>query len=714
MAKKNKKSLVIVESPAKAKTLGKFLGGDFIIIASYGHIVDLPRGNMGVDIENGFTPTYVVLKAKQKVLSNIKKHIKDIDKVYLATDPDREGEAIGWHIMNKLSQKAMVRLPIAEAVNEKKTKTKAKTKKTPAKPKKPVAEKEYLRVVFHEITKSAVEEAFKHPRPIDFNLIEAQQGRRILDRVLGYLLSPLLWKKISRGLSAGRVQSIALRLIVEREQEILAFKPEEYWSIEAELSRQDEKDKIVTAKLEKVNSEKAEIKNKETAENIVENLNGQEFIVESIRKTQKKRRPVAPFITSTLQQAAFNKLRFTANRTMSLAQVLYEGVELPDGPEGLITYMRTDSPKVANSAIEQVRKYIENEIGEDYLPDEPIVYKSKKSAQEAHEAIRPTSVLNTPEKLESFLDDDLLKLYRLIWRRFVASQMNAAVYLQMSVDVKAGNCIFRASGSKLLFAGFSTVYIDNDKDKESKFLPEFIKGEKLNLIKLTSDQHFTKPPPRFSDASLVKLLEENGIGRPSTYAPTLQTLLYRDYARRVSGYFHPTELGMKVVAMLVEYFGNVVNVEFTARLEERLDEIEEGKFKYPEVLSDFYEPFKKNLDYAHENIKKEIVYVDEICPECSKRMVIKWGRSGKFLSCSGFPECKFAKSITTGIKCSEDGCDGEILERRGRRGRFFYGCTSYPKCRFTSNKLPEAPVDKKEEDNNQSSDPLDNKEADSE
>lgn len=668
MTKKTEKSLVIVESPAKAKTLSKFLGSAFTIVSSYGHIVDLPRGNMGVDIENNFVPTYAVLKTKQKAFSNIKKQAKDKDKIYLATDPDREGEAIGWHIKNEL-----IRL-------------KAKLKKQPS-------EKEFLRVVFHEITKSAVKEAFQHPRNIDANLIEAQQGRRILDRVLGYLLSPLLWKKISRGLSAGRVQSVALRLIVEREREIIAFKPQEYWNIEAELSKQGEEDKNFKARLEKIDGEKSDIKNKEQADRIVQKLNSQEFIVEGIKKVQKKRNPAPPFITSTLQQEAFNKLRFTANRTMVLAQALYEGIDLPDGPQGLITYMRTDSPRVADSAINQARKYIDEKIGKEYLPDKPNYYKAKKSAQEAHEAIRPTSVLNTPEKLEPFLDDDLFKLYRLIWRRFLASQMKPAVHLQTSVDIKADNCIFRASGSKLLFAGFSVLYNINDENKDSSYLPGLSEGEKLNLIGLNPTQHFTKPPPRFSDASLVRLLEENGIGRPSTYAPTMQTLIYRDYARRISGYFRPTELGMKVVDLLVEYFGNVINVEFTAQVEERLDEIEEGKLKYPAILEDFYKPFKADLDFAQKNIKKEVIYTDEICPECKKPMVIKWGRSGKFLSCSSFPKCKFAKSIITGVKCPQDNCPGELVERRGKRGRFFYGCTNYPECKFTSNRLPEVKIE---------------------
>ena len=674
MAKNSDKSLVIVESPAKAKTLSKFLGSSFTILPSYGHIVDLPEKNMGVDIEDNFKPTYVVLKEKQKILSEIKKQAKDKQKIYLATDPDREGEAIGWHIKNKL-------------LEEKTGRAKAKNKKA-ATSKKAGEDKQFLRVEFHELTKSAVEDAFKHPREINANLIEAQQGRRILDRIVGYLLSPLLWRKIARGLSAGRVQSVALRLVVEREREIIAFKAQEYWDIEAEFKKAHTS---FTAKLERIEDKKAEIKNKEEAEGLVELIKNKFFTVEEIKETEKKRNPLPPFITSTLQQEAFNKLGFNANKTMSLAQALYEGIDFPDGPLGLITYMRTDSPKAADSAINEVRGFINKEFGKDYLPQTPNYYKPKKSAQEAHEAIRPTSVLRKPKDIELFLDNDLFRLYELIWKRFLSSQMQPAVYLQTSIDIKGGQFIFRASGSRMLFAGCSVLYIADDENGQSKVLPDLIKGEKLDLVNLTPAQHFTKPPPRFSDASLVRALEEDGIGRPSTYAPTLQTLVYRDYARRISGYFHPTELGMKVSDLLVKYFANVVNVEFTARIEERLDEVEEGKINYSQILKDFYAPFKADLDFAQENIKKEVIYTDEVCSLCGKPMVIKWGRAGKFLSCSAFPECRFAKSITTGIKCPQDNCTGELIERRGKRGRFFYGCTNYPKCTFISNKLPANP-----------------------
>lgn len=496
---------------------------------------------------------------------------------------------------------------------------------------------------------------------------------------------------------------MALRLIVEREREILAFKPQEYWSIEVDLKKGEDK---FSAKLDKIDGEKAEIKNKEEADKITEELRARDFFVDDIRQIEKKRNPYAPFITSTLQQDAFNKLGFTAHRTMALAQALYEGVDLPEGPQGLITYMRTDSPKVADSAIIEARKFIADTFGAQYLPESPNSYKAKKSAQEAHEAIRPTSAIRTPQDLEQFLDNDLYRLYELIWKRFVASQMKPAIYLVTSVDIKADSpeasqvrsFMFRASGSKLIFPGFSAVYIANDEEKtELSNLPVLNKGEKLALANLLPAQHFTKPPPRFSDASLVRLLEENGIGRPSTYAPTLQTLVYRDYARRISGYLHPTELGMKVIDLLVEYFAKIMSVEFTAQIEEQLDAIEEGKFDYVKILKEFYGPFKKDLDFAHSNIKKEVVFVDETCPQCQRPLAVKWGRSGKFLSCSGFPECKFAKSITTGVKCPQEGCDGELLERRWGKGRFFYGCTKYPNCKFTANKLPSQKSDSSEQ-----------------
>lgn len=661
------KSLVIVESPAKAKTISKILGKDFEVVPSMGHIVDLPRTRMGVDIENNFKPNFIVVSKRKKILSQIKAQAKKAKKIYLATDPDREGEAIAWNIKDKLS-----------------------------------ASKEYFRVVFHEITASAIKESFAHPANLDQNKVNAQTGRRVLDRLVGYFLSPLLWRKITGGLSAGRVQSVAVRLVVEREREILKFTPQEYWEIEAELKkaagRRSQAAGQFIAKLEKIEDRKAEIKNESEARAILEDLKGKQFIVSQIKETEKKRNPYPPFITSTLQQDAFYKLRFSSSRTMLIAQQLYEGIELgKEGAVGLITYMRTDSVNVAASALNEVRDFIKDKFGKEYLPDGPNVYRSKKQAQEAHEAIRPASVSRTPGSLKEFLTSEQLKLYTLVYNRFVASQMRPAIYAVTSVDIMAGKYLFRASGSKIAFRGFSAIYEDQEEKEENNTLPSLEKNEALELVKLIPSQHFTKPPPRFSEATLVKTLEEEGIGRPSTYAPIIQTIIYRDYARRIKGYLHPTELGFKVNDLLVEYFAEVMDVKFTANMEEQLDEIEEGRLEWMKVVNDFYGPFKGRLDYANETIQKEVVTTDEICAQCGKPMVVKWSRKGKFLSCSDFPNCRYAKAITTGIKCPEAGCPGELIERRSRRGPF-YGCTSYPKCTYTAKTLPDkvAEADNKE------------------
>ena len=652
---KNSKSLVIVESPAKARTISKFLGANYSIVASMGHIIDLPQKKLGVDLENNFMPTYVVLASKKKILQELKKESKNVQKIYLATDPDREGEAIGWHLKENLAK-----------------------------------DKVYLRVSFHEITKSAIEEAFQYPVDIDLNRVNAQQARRVLDRVVGYLLSPLLWKKIASGLSAGRVQSVALRLIVDRERKINAFVPEEYWEINAELKKITGEQKIFIAKLDKIHDQKIEIKNKEEADLITKDIENKKFQVSGVRQKEAKRNPSAPFITSTLQQDAFNKLGFTTSKTMLLAQQLYEGIELgKEGAIGLITYMRTDSPKVSNQAINSIRDYILKTYGKEYLPASPNIYKSKKQAQEAHEAIRPTIILNTPEKIKQYLNEDQYLLYELIYKKFVASQMNPVIYLQTSVDILAEKYLFIANGSRMIFKGFSIVYQDLTQEKEDRELPELIKDELLNLIKLGPSQHFTKPPPRFSESSLVKALEEEGIGRPSTYAPIIYTLVQRDYVRRTKGYFNPTELGMKVSDILVEYFPKIMDIKFTALMEEELDGIEDGKLIWTQVVSDFYKPFSESLEIAKTQIKKEIIPTDEVCELCGKPMVIKWGRRGKFLSCSDFPKCKFAKSINTGIKCPEAGCSGFLIQRRSKRG-IFYGCTRYPDCKYIAKRLPQS------------------------
>ena len=665
------KSLVIVESPAKAKTISKILGSGFEVIPSMGHVVDLPRTRMGVDIEHNFAPSFIVPAAKKKILSQIKSGAKKADKIYLATDPDREGEAIAWNIKEKLNRN----------------------------------DRKYLRVIFHELTPQAIKDAFSHPGNLDTKKVQAQTGRRGLDRLVGYLLSPLLWRKIAGGLSAGRVQSVALRLIVEREREILKFVACEYWEVEAELKKvtghsattrgagRSQVTGHFVAKLEKIDDKKAEIKNEADATAIVEDLKGKQFIVSEIKETEKKRNPLPPFITSTLQQDGFYKLRFRSARTMLIAQQLYEGIELgAEGAVGLITYMRTDSVNVAQSAIEEVRRFIGDTFGKEYLPIEPNSYKSRKQAQEAHEAIRPTSVLRAPDSIKEHLTKEQFKLYTLIYQRFIASQMKPAVYAITSVEVKAAQYLFRASGSKLLFKGFTAIYDSSEEKEEKNILLPLVKDETLELIKLTPSQHFTKPPPRFSEASLVKTLEVEGIGRPSTYAPTIQTIVYRDYVRRLKGYLYPTELGFKVNDLLVEYFAEVIDIKFTASMEDKLDEVEEGNLEWVKVINDFYIPFKGRLDYANEVIQKEVVTTDEICATCAKPMVVKWSRKGKFLSCSDFPACRYAKSITTGIKCPQEGCSGELIERRSRRG-LFYGCTGYPKCTYIAKTLPEKIAD---------------------
>ncbi|MDO8747879.1 MAG: type I DNA topoisomerase [Candidatus Omnitrophota bacterium] len=654
------KSLVIVESPAKAKTISKILGSGFEVIPSMGHVVDLPKTRMGVDIENNFAPHFIVAAKRKKTLSEIKAAAKKADKIYLATDPDREGEAIAWNIKEKLSQN-----------------------------------KKYFRVVFHEITPQAIKEAFKHPADLNVQKVNAQTARRVLDRLVGYLLSPLLWRKIAGGLSAGRVQSVALRLIVEREREILKFMAQEYWEITAELKH---KAGTFLAKLEKIEDKKAEIKNEQDAQRIAEDLKGKQFVVADVRETEKKKNPLPPFITSTLQQDAFYKLRFSSARTMLIAQQLYEGVELgKEGAVGLITYMRTDSVNVAQSAIKEVRGFIQEKFGQDYLPESPNLYKSKKQAQEAHEAIRPTSVSRAPESVKESLATEQFKLYTLIYNRFLASQMKPAIYNVTSIDIRADKYLFRASGSKLIFKGFTAVYELQEEKEEKNTLPSLKKEELLELVKLLPSQHFTKPPPRFSEASLVKTLEEEGIGRPSTYAPTIQTIVYRDYVRRLKGYLHPTELGCKVSDLLVEYFAEVIDIKFTAAMENELDEVEEGNIEWVKVINDFYAPFKVKLDYANEVIQKEVITTDEICATCGKPMVVKWSRKGKFLSCSDFPNCRYAKSITTGIKCPQEGCLGELIERRSRRG-LFYGCTKYPNCTYTAKTLPEEKTEEEKQE----------------
>lgn len=665
-----KKSLVIVESPAKARTISKFLGGNYSVVSSMGHIIDLPKKKLGIEIENDYKVDFVIIPGKKKLLTELKKKAKGMDAVYFATDPDREGEAIAWNLKDWLKLK----------------------------------DQEIFRVEFHEITRPAIEGAFKKPRRFDEDKIKAQQARRILDRIVGYFLSPLLWRKVTRGLSAGRVQSVALRLIVDREKEILAFIPQEYWSITADVKKKNaqtkEEKKHFSAVLDKIDNEKIGIINKDDASKIMSAIDGKDFTVDSVDKSLKNRNPYAPFITSSMQQDAFNKLRFSAVKTMFIAQQLYEGIELgEEGPVGLITYMRTDSTQVAQTALGEVRDFIKKEHGDDFLPESPRIYKSKKLAQEAHEAIRPTSVARTPKDVQQFLTPEQYKLYDLIWKRFVASQMSSAKIETTTALLRCDKYLFRATGSRLAFSGFMCLYKTPDdeaseqEDEKTATLPPLEKDELVKVHKITPKQHFTKPPSRFSEGSLIKALEEDGVGRPSTYAPTISTIVNRDYVRREKGYLKPTELGIKVSDLLVEYFPKIMDISFTAHMEDELDMIEENKANWVSILNEFYAPFKEKLDFALGDIKKEVVYSDEICDKCGKPMVFKWGRKGKFLSCSDFPTCKNSKSISSGVKCPQEGCGGDLILRRSYRGRSFYGCSNYPKCRYTSRNLPSEDTD---------------------
>ncbi|HNX91054.1 MAG TPA: type I DNA topoisomerase [Candidatus Omnitrophota bacterium] len=657
------KYLVVVESPAKSKTINKILGKNFKVIASMGHIVDLPADRMGIDFEHDFTPEYQVMKGRAKYMKDIKKEAKEAKTVFLAADPDREGEAICWHLKNQLESCCS----------------------------------EFFRVRFEEITERAVKEAFEKKGEIDMNKVNAQQARRVFDRIVGYSLSPLLWGKITRGLSAGRVQSVAVRLIVEREEEIKKFKPEEYWSLDAILRKVAGKvDKGISdfrAKLIKFKGEKVHIGTKITSDQMMSGLSGAKFIVADVGRKEKKSYPRSPYTTSVMQQDAFNKLNFSASKTMRIAQKLYEGVDLGEaGTVGLITYMRTDSVRISDDAMKELQKFILDKYGAKYAPPVPFVYKAKKSAQEAHEAIRPALPLREPNSLAAYLTPDEMKLYTLIWKRFVSSQMQTAVYSVLTVHINAGEYTFRAGGSDLIFDGFLRVYKEYgalDEEEVPPEMPPLETGEEVKLVELIPEQHFTKPPARYSDASLVKVLEEKGIGRPSTYAPIIRTIIDRNYVKRVNRYFQPTELGQLVNDLLVKNFPDIVDYDFTAKLEGELDDIEEGKMNWVKAVKEFYEPFTGKLAEAKEkmkNVNKQEVKTDQVCEKCGRPMIIKWGKKGRFLSCSGFPECRNAKSISTGVKCPAEGCGGELVERRSFRGSF-YGCTNYPKCTYTSRTL---------------------------
>ena len=647
------KILVIVESPAKVKTINKILGPKYKVTASMGHLIDLPKSTIGVDVDHNFEAKFIVVRDKQKTMAKLKKEVKDVDEIYIATDPDREGEAIGWNLVAHIAQG-----------------------------------KKVSRVVFYEITKDAVKKAFAHPREFNRLLVDAQNARRVLDRIVGYQISPLLWKKVGSRLSAGRVQSVALRLIVEREEAIKVFIPQEYWQIAVDLQKKGLKDTL-TANLEKMDGEKVDLKAELLTNSVVAEIKKSSFRISAINTKQVKRNAPAPFITSTLQQEAFSKLGFNTSKTMMIAQQLYEGIEIGDGePEGLITYMRTDSVNIAVEAIEKVRGLIKKEHGKEYLPEQPNKFKSKKSAQEAHEAIRPSDVYHKPEDVKQYLSDEQYRLYDLIWKRFISCQMMPAVFEQTKIEIMAGRFQFGVAGSILAFSGYLAMYMDNE-EQDVKLDPSlYAEGDALNLLEVKPSQHFTKPPARYSEASLVKALEEQGIGRPSTYASIIQTLIFRNYALRDRGYFTATELGIRICNLLMEYFKKIMDIGFTATMEEELDSIEEGTNDYVKVLGDFWKPFKEELDFAMANIQKTEVTIEKPCPKCARPMVVKWGRRGRFISCTGFPDCKHAESFGTGVKCPSEGCTGELVELRSHRGATFYGCNRYPDCKFIVNKLP--------------------------
>ena len=687
------KALVIVESPAKAKTINKYLGKQYIVKASLGHIKDLPKRDLAVDVEKGFEPRYEVIEGKKKLIAELKQTAKKVEDVYLAADPDREGEAICYHLQEELGN----------------------GKNAPR----------IYRVMFNEITKRAIQKAFEKPGQVDVHLVDAQQARRVLDRLVGYKISPLLWDKVRRGLSAGRVQTVALRLIVEREREIRAFVPKEYWTLDADLHAK--KPPLLTARLAKINDQAAEIGNQQSSDEILATLEGVDYTVRSVTRREKRRNPVAPFITSTLQQESSRKLRFSVKRTMMLAQRLYEGVEIgKEGAVGLITYMRTDSTRISEDAIRDVRDYIGERYGKEFLPESANVYRSKKEAQDAHEAIRPTSMAFTPEVVEKYLAEDEMKLYRLVWNRFVACQMVPAVFDQTTIDVSAkgrngADYLFRATGSTLKFEGFLKVYQEgkdaaDEEDEEMKHkLPAVTEGEVLRLKVLRPEQHFTEPPPRYNEATLVKRLEADGVGRPSTYASILSTIQEREYVKKDGGRFLPTELGMVVTDLLLESFDDIFDVKYTARMEEELDDIEEGKVDWRAAMSEFYDRFDKDLKHAEEHmtdIKRMEKPTDLTCEKCGKPLVIKWGKHGSFIACTGYPDCTYTRELTVDlpdvdkVDLSEQG-EEEYCENCGRpmvlkKGRFgtFYACSGYPDCKTTKQiggqqKKADVPLDEK-------------------
>jgi DNA topoisomerase I len=647
--------LVIVESPAKAKTIERYLGKKYKVRASMGHLRDLPKSQMGVDIENNYDPKYITIRGKGPVLKELKTAAKKAKKIYLAADPDREGEAIAWHLAHTLN----------------------------------VDIHSDCRVVFNEITKDAIKESFKHPRSINMDLVDAQQARRVLDRLVGYNISPILWKKVKKGLSAGRVQSVAMRMIIDRENEIKAFVPEEYWTIGADFLKGKA---AFEASFYGIDSEKAELKTEEDVKNILNQIKGNKFTVASVTKKERRRNPAPPFITSSLQQEAARKLNFRAKKTMMLAQQLYEGIDLgKEGTVGLITYMRTDSTRISEVAQTEARQYISNEFGENFIQTEAKKEKKQTNAQDAHEAIRPTSTMKVPDTLKEFLSKDQFRLYKLIWERFIASQMAPAVMDTMSVDLKNGNVVFRATGSKVKFPGFMKVYVESSDDQveeKDKLLPDLKEGDEVTKKDIEPKQHFTQPPPRYTESRLVRTLEELGIGRPSTFAPTLDTIQKRGYVTLDNKRFVPTELGEVIHELMIEFFPGIVDLEFTAKMEQDLDNVEEGKVNWVNVIDGFYRDFEKHLKIAEKEMQ-EIEIKDEPagedCDQCGAPMVFKMGRYGKFMACSNFPDCRNTKAIVKdiGVKCPK--CEeGNIIERKSKKRRIFYGCDRFPECDFLS------------------------------
>jgi DNA topoisomerase-1 len=647
--------LVIVESPAKAKTIERYLGKKYKVKASVGHVRDLPRSQMGVDVENNYEPKYITIRGKGPVLQDLKNAAKKAKKVYLAADPDREGEAIAWHLANALK----------------------------------VDIDSDCRVVFNEITKDAILESFKHPRAINMDLVDAQQARRILDRLVGYNISPILWKKVKKGLSAGRVQSVALRLIIDRENEINSFIPEEYWTIEGQFEKSK---KAFDAFYFGTEKDKVKLANEDEVKNVLKGIKGKKFDVTNVVKKERKRNPASSFTTSSLQQEAARKLNFRARKTMMLAQQLYEGIDLgkKEGTVGLITYMRTDSTRISETAKTDAHEYIKNEFGAEYISTK-IAEKQSKKSQDAHEAVRPTSVLRTPDQLKVILSRDQLRLYKLIWERFLASQMSPATLDTVAVDLKNGDAIFRANGSQVKFPGFMKVYVESSDDQtedKDKLLPVLEVGDIVDSILIEPKQHFTQPPPRYSEARLVKTLEEVGIGRPSTYAPTLDTIQKRGYVALETKRFVPTELGTIVHQLVLEFFPQILDVEFTAQMERDLDSIEDGQVEWVKVIDGFYQDFEKRVTYADAEMEKIIIKDEptgEDCEKCGSPMVYKLGRYGKFMACSNFPDCRNTKAIIKeiGVPCSTCG-EGQIVERKSKTKRLFYGCDQYPTCEFVS------------------------------